>query len=148
MNKLSSRVRRRQRFNLHLISAPIVSRYVTGGGSETELEKAVMAKWEKEKPRVRQTTCEIQKSLSNTGIGNFFFFKKMGQPRPLFHLFSSFQTNIIRIFTTNKCVKKCPSSIQCWDLNPQPSKHESSPITTSPELPPRNRKLLYLETHS
>ena len=32
MNKLSSRVRRRQRFNLHLISAPIVSRYATGGG--------------------------------------------------------------------------------------------------------------------
>lgn len=66
MNKLSSRVRRRQRFSLHLISAPIVSRYVTGGGgSETELEKAVMAKWEKEKPRVRQrqTTCEIQKAF-------------------------------------------------------------------------------------
>ena len=93
-----------------------------------------MAKWEKEKPRVRQTTCEIQKSLSNTGIGNFFFLKKMGQPRPLFHLFSSFQTNIIRIFTTNKCVKKCPSSIQCWDLNPQPSGHESVPITTRPGL--------------
>ena len=63
MNKLSSRVRRRQRFNLHLISAPIVSRYATGGGSETELENAVMAKWEKEKPRVRQTTCEIQKAF-------------------------------------------------------------------------------------
>ena len=33
----------------------------------------------------------------------------MGQPRPLFHLLSSFQTHIT-IFTT-KNVKKCPSSI-------------------------------------
>ena len=32
------------------------------------------------------------------------FFKKMGQPRPLFHLFSSFQTHIT-IFTTDKCEK-------------------------------------------
>ena len=36
-------------------------------------------------------------------------FKKMGQPRPLFHLFSSFQTNITN-FTTNMYVKKYPSS--------------------------------------
>ena len=31
-----------------------------------------------------------------------FFFTKMGQPRPLFNLFPSFQTHIT-IFTTNKC---------------------------------------------
>ena len=31
-------------------------------------------------------------------------FHKMGQPRPLFHLFSSFQTNITN-FTTNRCMK-------------------------------------------
>ena len=37
-------------------------------------------------------------------------FHKMGQPRPLFHFFSSFQTNIT-ILTTNKC-DKCPSSIR------------------------------------
>ena len=37
-------------------------------------------------------------------------FHKMGQPRPLFHLFSSFQTNIT-ILTTYKC-DKCPSSIR------------------------------------
>ena len=42
----------------------------------------------------------------------------MGHPRPLFHLFSSFQTNFT-IFTTNKC-EKCPSSIRCWDSNPWP----------------------------
>ena len=64
----------------------------------------------------------------------FFFFKK-GHPRPLFNLFSSFQTNIT-MFTSNTC-EKCPSSIQCWDSNPWPSGHESPPITTRPGLPPK-----------
>ena len=31
-------------------------------------------------------------------------------------------------------VKKCPSRIQCWDLNPQPSEHKSPLITTRPAL--------------
>ena len=65
----------------------------------------------------------------------------MGHPCPLFCLFSSFQTNIT-IFTTIN-VKKCPSSIRCWDLNPQPSEHESPPITTRQVLPPnRNEPLV------
>ena len=58
------------------------------------------------------------------------FFKKMGQLRPLFHLFSSLQTHIT-IFTT-KNVKKCSSSILCWDSNSRPLDHESPPITTRP----------------
>ena len=33
-------------------------------------------------------------------------------------------------------VKICPSSIRCWDSNPQPSRHESPPIITRPGLPP------------
>ena len=33
-------------------------------------------------------------------------------------------------------VKKCPSSLQCQDLNPRPSEHEFLPITTRPGLPP------------
>ena len=32
-------------------------------------------------------------------------------------------------------VIKCPSSIQCWDSNPQPLEHESPPITTRPGIP-------------
>ena len=56
----------------------------------------------------------------------------MDQSQSLFHLFLYFQTNIT-IFTTNN-VKKCPSSIWCWDSNPQPSGHESPPITTRPGL--------------
>ena len=51
----------------------------------------------------------------------------------LFHLFSSFQTNTT--FFTTIYMKKCPSSLRCWDLNPQPSAHESPPITTRPGLP-------------
>ena len=57
----------------------------------------------------------------------------MGQPRPLFNLFSSFQTHIT-IFTTNKC-EKCTSSIQYRDSNSQPLEHESHPITTRLGLP-------------
>ena len=57
----------------------------------------------------------------------------LGQPRPLFYLFSSFQTHIITIFTTNKR-EKCPSSIRCRDSNSRPLEHESSPITTRPGL--------------
>ena len=54
---------------------------------------------------------------------------KLGHPRNLFSLFSSFQTNIT-IFTTNKCGKS-PSSRRCWDSNPRPLEHESPPLTTS-----------------
>ena len=35
----------------------------------------------------------------------------------------------------------CPSSIWCWDLNPRPLEHESSPITTRPGLPPYEQVL-------
>ena len=49
----------------------------------------------------------------------YVVLSKIDMSRPLFRLFSSFQTNIA-IFTTNKC-EKCPSSKRCWDSNPQPS---------------------------
>ena len=66
-------------------------------------------------------------------MSNIFY--KMGRPRPLFNLFSSFQTNITILQQIN--VKKCPSSIQCWDSNPWLSEHVSPPITTRPGLPPK-----------
>ena len=49
-------------------------------------------------------------------------------PASFSFIFGLFQTNNA-IFTINKC-EKCPSSIQCWDSNPRPLEHESSPITT------------------
>ena len=39
-------------------------------------------------------------------------------------------------------VKKCLSSIPCWDSNPQPLEHESPPIIARPGLPPRLKKFL------
>ena len=69
-------------------------------------------------------------------VFTFLFFKKMGHPQPLFHLFSSSQTNIT-ILTTNIREKMIwPSSIQQRDWNPRPLEHESPPITTRPGLPP------------
>ena len=61
----------------------------------------------------------------------------MGQPRPLFLLFSVFSNKHHYNFTTNIC-EKCPSSIRCRDSNPRPSERESLPITTRPGLPPYN----------
>ena len=64
------------------------------------------------------------------------YFKKWANPGLFFIYFWSFQTNIITIFTTNKC-EKCPSSIRCWELNHRPSERESLPITTRHGLPPK-----------
>ena len=63
------------------------------------------------------------------------FFKNGPIPASFSVYFRSFQTNIVTIFTTNKC-EKCPSSIRCRDSNSQPSDHESPPLTTRPGLPP------------
>ena len=62
---------------------------------------------------------------------NFF---KWANPGLFVIYFQSFQANS-PIFTTNRC-EKCPSSIWRQDSKPRPFKHESSPITTRPGLPP------------
>ena len=62
-------------------------------------------------------------------------FKKWANPGHFFVYIRSFQTNIITIFTSNKC-EKCPSNIQCRDSNPRPLEHEPLPINTRPGLPP------------
>ena len=65
-----------------------------------------------------------------TKIGNLTFFYTFflnGLSSASFCLFLSFQTNI-KILKTNTNVKKCPSIIRCWDLNPQHLEHESPPI--------------------
>ena len=80
---------------------------------------------------IRSPASENQVSVENSDILGNCFLKEPS--RRLFYLFSSLQTNIT-IFTTNIC-KKCPSSIRCWDSNPQPSIHEFLPITTVPGVP-------------
>ena len=70
---------------------------------------------------------------------------KMGHPGLFFIYFWSFQTYINTILQLIN-VKKCPSSIQRWDSNPRPYKHESSPITTRPGLPPM-MLLVFIANH-
>ena len=71
-----------------------------------------------------------------------YLFILNGPTPASFYLFSSFQTHIT-IFTTIKCEKMSwPSSIQHWDLNPQPLDSKSPPITTRPGLPPRLHLLI------
>ena len=60
-------------------------------------------------------------------------FKKMGQPRPLYHLFLVLSNKHHYNFT-KKLYEKCPSSIQRQDSNPQTFEHESPPITARPGL--------------
>ena len=74
------------------------------------------------------------------------FFFQWANAGLFFVYFWSFQTNIT-IFATNQC-EKCPSSIQCQDSNPQPLKHELSPITTRPGLPPNIFNSLMYRTHN
>ena len=59
----------------------------------------------------------------------------MGQPRPLFCLFSVFFKQTLQ-FLQQINVKKCPSSIRRRDSNPRPLDREPPPITTRPGLPP------------
>ena len=60
----------------------------------------------------------------------------MGQPRPLFVYVRSFSTKQYNFYNESMRKMSCTTSIWCWDLNPQPLIHESSPITTRPGLPP------------
>ena len=61
----------------------------------------------------------VQHSLLRTES----FFKKMGQPRPLFHFFQSFQSNNT-ILSTHQCGKmSCPYSISYRESNPRPLEH-------------------------
>ena len=71
---------------------------------------------------------------------NVFF---IGHSRSLFVYFRPFKQTLL--FLQQIYVKKCPSSIWCWDSNPQPSEHESPPITTSPGLPPKHRPNVFLK---
>ena len=64
-------------------------------------------------------------------IWSYLFLKNGPSPASFQFIFGLFQTNINTILHQIN-VKKCPSSIQCWDSNPRPSEHVSAPITTGP----------------
>ena len=84
--------------------------------------------------RVISHFCVLHGQISCLGMFATFILK-MGQSRPLFHLFLSFQTHITN-FATYNYVKNCPFSIWCWDSNSRPLERESPPVTTRPGLQP------------
>ena len=98
------------------------------------------------KMRKPQKYCCLKQDFANLNLPSFYFrryqtkifcfIKKIGQPRPLFRLFSVFSNKHDK-FLQQIYVKKCPYSIRCRDSNPQPLKRESPPITTRPGLPPK-----------
>ena len=63
------------------------------------------------------------------------FLKNGPTPATFSFIFGLFKQTLQ--FLQQIYVKKCPSSIQCRDLNPRRSEHESFPITTRPGLPPK-----------
>ena len=77
--------------------------------------------------------------LSYSGTPSLLFL--MGQPGPLL-LFLVFSNKHHYSFLQLIYVKKCPSSIWCRDLNPQPLEHESPTITSKPGLLPNNQSSL------
>ena len=71
-----------------------------------------------------------------------FFYKKWANPGLFFlYLLVFFKQTLLFLQQIN--VKKCPSSKWHRDLNPRPLEHESSPMTTRPELPP-NQVILFV----
>ena len=65
---------------------------------------------------------------------DWVFLKKIGQPRPLFRLFSVLSNKHYNFYNKQVCEKM---SIQYTVLgfNPRPSEHKFPPITTRPGLP-------------
>ena len=61
---------------------------------------------------------------------------KMGYPLHSFVYFHIFNQQTFK-FLQQINVTTCPSSIYYWYSKPQPSEHESLPITTRPGLPPK-----------
>ena len=64
----------------------------------------------------------------------YLFLKKWAIPDLFLVYFRLFKQTIQ--FLQQIDVKKYPSSIRCWDLNPRPSEDELPPITTKPGLSP------------
>ena len=76
----------------------------------------------------------LTNSLSVVHINSQGCFFKVGYSRPLYLYFGLFQQPLQFLQQIYLC-EKSPSSMQCCDLNPRPSEHESPPITIR-RLPP------------
>ena len=67
---------------------------------------------------------------------HYFFLIKMGQPRPLFSFIFAPPPNKQYNFYNKSLWKNVHPVKRRRDANTRPFEHESSPITTRPELPP------------
>ena len=74
-------------------------------------------------------------SMLNPSINGQSVFKNGPTQASFSFIFGLFKQISLQ-FLQQIYVKKCPSSLQCQDLNPRPSEHEFLPITTRPGLPP------------
>ena len=81
-------------------------------------------------------------TLPHTTPQKVVFHLKMGQSRPLFILYSVFSNKQYNFNNKSMLKMSCPSMIRCRNLNPQPVKHESSPITTRPGHYPKSFSLI------
>ena len=94
-------------------------------------------------PKIKDSSNYLSGSSSSCYIWNaFFFFKKWANPGLFFVYFRSFSNKHNTILQQIN-VKKCSSSIQRKDSNPQPLERESPPITTRPGLPHFDEKNPY-----
>ena len=89
---------------------------------------------------------------ANKSIEKVAHVKKWTPSRPLFRLLSVFSNKENNFYNKSMWKRSCPSSIRRRDSNPQPFKHELSPITTKPWLPPKSgscyKALLYVMYHT
>ena len=68
-----------------------------------------------------------------------------GPTRPLLSfIFDLFKQTSLQ-FLQQIYQKKCPSTIWCRNLNPQPLEHESPPITARPGLPPNHNECICIK---
>ena len=118
-------------FTRQINSSCVIGPFVPGF-AQTNNWLDLMATNQIDIPKVAKTKTKICQIL----IPKLF---KNGRIPASFCLLSSFQTNNT-VFTRNKYEKY---QVHIWrrDLNPRPLKHESSPITTRPGLPPLIPKL-------
>ena len=80
------------------------------------------------------TVVNVKKRLKENQNVPQLFLKNGSSSASFLFIFSLFEQTIEMLQQIN--VKKCPSSIRCWDLISQPLEYQSSPITTRPGLPP------------
>ena len=97
------------------------------------LELSLWFRYARVSPQISKLSFYIFYSNLAQSLSLSLYFFKMGHPRPLFVCFRLFKQTLQ--FIQQISVKKCSSSIQCWDLNTRPYEHESPPITTGPGLP-------------